>query len=267
MNKFKKLCAIFLSLVMILNIIPMTAFAEELPSTEIMEKYHVNEEYIAEMKELGLTESDVEALYEINLRIANADTMLEVDSLMDDYYAILKDTPLAASATSTSFYSSSGGTLELDYTGALSAISNVIYTKVVYLPAQQVVYYQNAMNKEGFLDYLISNFVDEGISVISAAVAKEIAVYLGMSSTALNWLIGGSIGVSVWILQNLDKWDLSDAIDNSTTGKVKLEFYYLTSAFPPYYQSFKNFEPWNSSYIDVPEDYDYTWHSGVYEYE
>ena len=90
--------------------------------------------------------------------------------------------------------------------------------------------------------------------------------YLGVTASSISWLVGGAIGVSVWILQNLDKWDLSDAIDNSTTGKVKLEFYYLQSSFEPYYQEFKNFEPWNSSYVDVPEDYDHKWRAGVYDY-
>lgn len=122
------------------------------------------------------------------------------------------------------------------------------------------------MNEEGFLDYIIDTFVDEGVSIISASVAKKIATYLGVSSSSISWLVGTSIGVTVWILSNLDKWDMEDAIDNSTTGKLKLEYFYMTSISFPYYQEFENFEPWNSSYVDVPKDYDYTWHSGVFDY-
>lgn len=125
-----------------------------------------------------------------------------------------------------------------------------------------IVYYQSAMNAEGFLDFLI----DEGISVVTTASAAKIAAYLGVTSASLQWLIGVSIGATVWMISNLDKWDMDDAIDNSTTGKLKLEYYYLTSAFYPYYQSFENFEPWNSSYVYVPEDYDYTWTSAVFNY-
>ena len=265
MSNFKRLCAVVLSMAMIFSVLSTTAFAAE-PDTEIKATGKIDAEYLAEMEAIGFTEADVAELRDWNLRVANADSMLEVDALMDEYYELIADTPLAASATATSFYSSTGGTLELDYTGSFSIFSNVIYTKVVYLPAQQVVYYQNAMYSEDFLDYIISEFVDEGISIITSAVAAKIAAYLGVSTSSVSWLIGGTIGITVWFLQNLDKWDLSDAIDNSTTGKVKLEFYYLQSSFEPYYQEFENFEPWNSSYVDVPEDYDYTWSSGVYDY-
>lgn len=265
MSTFKRMCAIVLSMAMIFSVVSTTAFAAE-PNTEIMASEEINAEYLAEMEAMGFTEADVAELRNWNLRVANADSMREIDALMDEYQTLVAGTPLAASAAATSFYTSTGGTLELDYTGSFSIFSNVIFTKVVYLPAQQVVYYQNAMNKEGFLDYLISEFVDEGISVITTAVAKKIAAYLGVTTSSVSWLVGGTIGVSVWILQNLDKWDLSDAIDNSTTGKVKLEFYYLQSSFEPYYQEIENFEPWNSSYVEVPEDYDYTWSAGVYDY-
>ena len=262
MRSLKRMCAIVLSMVMVFSMVSTTVFAAEsgISSEEIMA------EYLAEMNEYGLSEADIVELRDWNLRVANADSMLEIDELMDEYQAIVAGTSLATSASATSFYTSSGGTLYLDYTGTLNIFSNVIYTKVVYLPAQQVVYYQNAMNKEGFLNYIIDEFLDEGISVISTAVARKIAAYLGVSASSLSWLVGGSIGVTVWILQNLDKWDLSDAIDNSTTGKVKLEFYYLQSAFAPYYQEFKNFEPWNNSYVTVPDNYSYTWSSGVYNY-
>ena len=156
------------------------------------------------------------------------------------------------------------GTNEASITGYSS--DTVIATKAIDYATAAVEAYTTTDSKGNKKWGSISEFVDEGISVISTAVAKKIATYLGMSSSALTWLVGGTIGVSVWILQNLDKWDLSDAIDNSTTGKVKLEFYYLVSSFEPYYQEFKNFEAWNNSYVDVPDNYDYTWSAGVYDY-
>jgi len=265
MRCFKRLCAAVLSVVMLFSVVSTTAFAAD-TNLEFATSEKINKEYLAEMEAMGFTEEDVAELRDWNLRVANANSMSEIDALMDEYQTMMAGTPLAVSGTATSIYTSSGGTLDLDYTGSLSIFSNVIYTKIVYLPAKQVVYYQNAMNKEDFLDYLISEFVDEGISVITTAVAKKIAAYLGVTASSISWLVGGTIGVSVWILQNLDKWDLSDAINNSTTGKVKLEFYYLQSSFEPYYQEFKNFEPWNSSYVDVPEDYDHEWRAGVYDY-
>ena len=154
MSNFKRLCAVVLSMAMIFSVLSTTAFAAE-PDTEIKATGKIDAEYLAEMEAIGFTEADVAELRDWNLRVANADSMLEVDALMDEYYELVADTPLAASATATSFYSSTGGTLELDYTGSFSIFSNVIYTKVVYLPAQQVVYYQNAMYSEDFLDYII----------------------------------------------------------------------------------------------------------------
>ncbi len=177
MTTFKKMCAIVLSMAMIFSIIPTTAFAAE-PESEFVASEEINAEYLAEMEAMGFTETEVAELRDWNLRVANANSMQEIDALMDEYQVLVAGTPFAVSSAATSFYTSTGGTLKLDYTGSLSIFSNVIYTKVVYLPAKQVVYYQNAMNSEGFLDYIISEFVDEGISVIrlcSATSAKQTA--------------------------------------------------------------------------------------------
>lgn len=153
--------------------------------------------------------------------------------------------------------------MNLEYTGSLSAISNVIFTKVVYMPSEQVVYYQRAMNSPGFMDWLVA----EGIGVVTGAAAAKIATYLGISSSGLTWLIGLPISATFFILQNLETWDLNDAIDRSTSGKVKLEYYYMTSISFPYYQEYENFEPWNSSYVDIPADYTYSYDAGEYNFD
>lgn len=69
-------------------------------------------------------------------------------------------------------------------------------------------YYQRAINDPGFIDWLI----DEGIGVVTGAAATKIATYLGISSS-LSWLIGLPISATFFTLQNMETWDLNDAID------------------------------------------------------
>ena len=83
----------------------------------------------------------------------------------------------------------------------------------------------------------------------------------------MTWLVGQSLGLTVWMLQNLDKWEFSDAFNQSTTGKLKLEFFYLQSTIDSNYVEIENFEPWNNSLVEVPEDYDYTWYADVYDFD
>jgi hypothetical protein len=260
-NQLKKACSLVLVAMLLLNTVATVASASN-DTEHSFDDYEINEVYVSELLELGFTEDEVQALHDVTQGLYNAESAMEIDEYLDEYYELIDGTPLATSLDSTSLYSAYGGTLELEYTGALSAIYNIIYTKVVYMPAQQVVYYQKAMNKAGFLDFL----ADEGISVVTSAAAAKIAVFLGVTSASLSWLIGLSIGVTVWILQNMEVWDINDAIDNSTTGKLKLEYFYMTSSSAPYYQSFKNFEPWNSSYVDVPDDYTFGFLSNVFNY-
>ena len=134
---------------------------------------------------------------------------------------------------------------------------------MLYMPSEQVEFYQRAMNSPGFIDWATGEF----IGVITAKGAEKIAAYLGIEASSTIWLIGLPISATFYILQNLEQWDLNDAIDRSTTGKVKLEFFYLTSSSAPYYQEYENFEPWNSDFVDIPADYTYSYASGEYNYD
>ncbi|MBQ7344058.1 MAG: hypothetical protein IJW53_04760 [Clostridia bacterium] len=172
------------------------------------------------------------------------------------------------STSTTTISSSSGGTLFLDYTGELSNISNIIYTRVIYLPAEQVVFLQHAINSGNALDDTISYLMGIGTRLITDSITKEIAKLLGISSTITSVLTDLSIGYVVYCLNNLEEWDLTDAIENSTTGKIKIVYYYYTNSISyPYYMEYEVFEPWNSSNIDIPEDYDYIWLNGSFVYE
>jgi hypothetical protein len=242
-----------------LNVASVGAYAAT-SADESFTGYEMDEAYVNELTDMGFSAQEIDELHEITMEIANADSSMAVSDLMTQYHNIVDGTPMAAS---TSIWTSLGGTLELDYTGTLNPFSNVIYTKVVYLPAEQVVYYQSALKDVGFLDWLEG----EGISLVTTAAAAKICTYLGITSGGLSWLVGASIGLTFYILQNMEAMDLEAAVNDSTNGKVKLEYFYSTSMSFPYYMEYENFEAWNSSYVDVPDNYDYTWNAGTFDYD
>lgn len=242
--------AAFLSLVMLSTSSSLSTLA--LGKDSITES-QISNQYQAELHQMGFTDSDILQLTAINNQLAKAKNSREVSRLMEQYHSIVDETLYASAAGS--IYSKKGGTLTLNYTGSLSPVSNVIYTKVVYMPSEQVEFYQRAMNSPGFIDWATGEF----IGVITAKGAEKIAAYLGIEASSTIWLIGLPISATFYILQNLEQWDLNDAIDRSTTGKVKLEFFYLTSSSAPYYQEYENFEPWNSDFVDIPADYTYSY--------
>lgn len=218
----------------------------------------------SKLADFGLNDDEFQQLQNITTKIANATTMREVDALMESYHAILESTPLAAAKTITSY---SGGTLTLDYTGSLSPISNVIFTKVIYMGNKQVEFYQKGMNSPTFVTFLVDELIGKGVSVITKSVAAKIATALSVPESAVAFLIGTSVAATLFVFQNLETWDLNDAIENSSNGKVKLEYFYSTNIVFPYYQEYQNFEPWDNNKVEIPANYDYDWQSGVYDCE
>lgn len=65
------------------------------------------------------------------------------------------------------------------------------------------------------------------------------------------FLIGTSVAATLFVFQNLETWDLNDAIENSSNGKVKLEYFYSTNIVFPYYQEYQNFEPWDNNKVEI----------------
>lgn len=267
MKRTHKVIAAFMAAILCCNIVAVNAFAaepSEYTTPEISFTSEDLEAYNQELADLGLNNTEIQQLQDVTSKIASATTMREVDSLMKEYHAILDATPLAASK---SFSSTSGGTLTLDYTGKLSPISNVIYTKVVYMSNKQVEFYQKGMNSPTLVTFIKDQLIGKGVSVITKSVAAEIAAALAVPEAAVSFLIGTSVAATLFVFENLETWDLNDAIENSSNGKVKLEYFYSTNIVFPYYQEYQNFEPWDTNRVDVPADYDYTWQSGVYDCE
>ncbi len=178
--------------------------------------------------------------------------------------AVLTNTTTESTIT---FPSSNGGTLVLDYTGEYSLLSNTIRTKTIYYTAQEVVFLQHALYSDGFADFLLGLGVTYGAGKITDVIAAEIASYLNLPyAHVLTW-IGVSIDILISVLELLEKVDFDMAVEESTTGKLMLEFYYTQSAFEPYFIAIENYSPWNDDIIEVPEDYDYMWYEGVFDYE
>lgn len=187
--------------------------------------------------------------------------------VVDENNSTLSDYEVEAASSGISYATTTGGTLVLDYDGEYHLLSNVIYTKIVYFSVEQVVFYQNAFYTEDTLDVIIDEAISLGIEVITPLIAAEIALTVGLPAGAAAFLVGKSLSLFASFLDKLDEWDLQDAISRSTTGRIKLECYYLQTVTYPFYQPIENFEPWNSNTVDVPDDYSHSWFENVYDYE
>ena len=225
-------------------------------------------EYIADMEEMGFTVEKIKALSYWNKKVVNARSVQELETLLIEYKDLVEGTMVDISNSVDSFTSHSGGTLVLSYKGAINPISQVIYDKVVYLSADQTTTCYMALCSEDFCDYLLDAFIGEGVSIITRRIAADIAAAPGLSLKTVGWLIGFSISMLVWALQNVDKWNFEQAMEECTLEgkKVKIEFYHLCSATYPYYLNVEHCEPWNNSLIEPIEDYDYVWYEGVYDF-
>ena len=170
-----------------------------------------------------------------------------------------------ASDISTAFNTSTGGTLILEYTGDIDSLSNRIYTKVIYLPADKVVFLQHAYYSETLLDFIKTTIIGGGSTIVTQTVAQLIATHLNVTIGTVSPILGLSLRYVVWVLENLDTWDLMDAVSKSTTGKLKIEFSYVLITYPPQCVKMECFEPWDDSRVEVPKNYNYDWYENVYD--
>lgn len=248
------------SVVLVFGVLPPNAFAAQV--NQITNSDSINIQYMQDMQDQGFSKKDSECLYEIDMGILRATSSKDIDYWLSEYHEIIDrsiDNPMLIHAPN-------GGTLDLTFNGKANPIAQLYFTKVIYMTADQVVFYQRAMNDPSFIAWFEEYVFDAGAGVISAAVAKDMALTLGLSGGSLSWIVGASVSAVMYIFQNIDVWDINDAIDRSTTGKLKLEYGYLTSSTYPYYVDYQNFEPWNDNYAEVPAKYNHTWHNGEFIY-
>lgn len=190
---------------------------------------------------------------------------IETNELISNHSAENEENVAVASDIATAFSTSTGGTLMLDYTGTMESNNSVIYTKVIYLPADQVVFLQQAYYSETLIDFIKSELIGTGLSLVTRAVAQQIATYLGIALKYVSPFVDVSLSFLVWVIEHLDTWNLMDAVNNSTTGKLKIEFFYSITAIPPQYIEIERFAPWNDSRVEVPRNYNYDWYENVFD--
>lgn len=259
MNK-RKCLSIILAVLMITHLTSSPVLAIKI-SADSIERFSVTEKDF--LISSGLELDEITRLEEINHAIKYATSAEEIHRLIEESHSIIDNSLLASS---TSFYSYFGGTLYLEYTGSLS-LNNSLYTKIVYLgPTQTEAFYEMYTAKTSIGQLLLNSAIKKGIKTITKTLADDIAAIIGLSSSAVSFLIGQSVNVIYNFITSLDEDDFMDAYDRSTMGKVKLEFFTVTSISAPYYLEVLNFEPWNSGSVEVPANYDYTWSSQVYDH-
>ena len=173
-----------------------------------------------------------------------------------------------AAIASTSFPSSAGGTLYLDYQGSTNPFEDVIMTKVVYLNRPRVefleYYYYSDKSSE------VESFLDsQAQGIITSEIAEQICNILECSSDLSTFIVGFSVDALFTFLDNLDNWDFSHALSNSMTGKLKVIYQYQYEiewdTLDAVYLQYNNYEPWDDGMVTVPSDYYYVWNSGIYD--
>ena len=233
-----------------------TAFASNIQPS------NTNAAQSQKLKSSGLTDAEILRLQEIGQELASTHDRHKIEVLLNEYHSIIDETSLARKK---SIFSLSGGTLYLDYTGDRSPVSNVIYSKVVYLGKEQVTACDDILNRSGAVEDVIDFAISTGVNIVTDKILTKLAAAMEVSAESIAWMIGIPLEFFIFVMDNVDRWDFNDAYEQSTTGKLKLEFFTLTSVAPPYYQNIENFEPWNDNAVIIPDDYDYEWVSDTYD--
>lgn len=161
----------------------------------------------------------------------------------------------------STFSHDSGGTLYLTYIGEPDLVANVFYNQITYFSQQQVSILQEICYSPSAISWLESLPGD----VFTEAIITTLASYIATQNAPLSFLLGFSISKFLDFISKLEQFLLSDAVANSTTGKVKFISMYAMSSFG-YFEYIHIFQPWNDSNIEIFSDYKYSWLPNVYHY-
>ncbi len=115
----------------------------------------------------------------------------------------------------------------------------------------------------GITDFIEAIVGGSAIEYMTQNHVKQIAQEYNIPEKNLQPFVGMAITALIFFLESLDNWDIHNAVNASTTGKVKLVSYYIITLNGS--AIFQDFKPWNSSYIDVPATHSFTWHEGEYD--
>lgn len=177
----------------------------------------------------------------------------------DAIYADAKNEINAITSTSTySFPCSTKGTLYLKYTGPNFPEPILRLERIVYLDraiVSELSELKNSQKAQDVIDFLL----EQTDGVITSSVVAAMAKIAG-ASTGFTTFIGLTISTMVYIIKNLDRWDFNLALQESTTGKLKV--YFGTHKVEGLYVNYVNYDTWDDGIIEVPDNYDYSWTSG-----
>lgn len=133
--------------------------------------------------------------------------------------------------------------------------SSVTHTKTIYLNKKDSELYLAAINDKNIKDVLLDSTTGY-ITDLTISAACELAG-IGFFPSAL---IGLNITLVKASFDIADYLDLKDAMDRSTTGKIKLEYFW---GIYPSYGKYVNAEPWNDDLIVELRGYHGTYKSSL----
>ena len=182
----------------------------------------------------------------------------------DVIYADIKNEIRAITATSPDPFScSTKGTLYLTYNGPNYPQPIIILGRIVYLD-RAVVLDLNAIYNSQKADDVVEFILGQVDGVITSAIAAGIAKIIGAASSVAT-LIGIAIPTAVFLIKNLDRWNFNSALQESTTGKLKV--YSGLQNVEGSYVNYVSYDTWDDGMVTVPDGYNYSWEEGYCDLE
>jgi hypothetical protein len=255
MRNLKRGLSCFLCLVLSFSTIVTTAGAE---STDT--KNYSDSNSLEEQIDQAQTEDELnEAMDQYHQSLFNQE-ILETSNIMTALPPMYGD-------FITIDRSSIGGTVYLSKKNSGGLSDNVFYSKIIYLSKDEAfsLLKMKVKGTGSLEDFFISYGVDTGTGIITGSIAAALAKELGLKSGALGWIIGLSVSMVLYMLETSDLANLNEALDASTTGKIRIDYAYSVSSFYPFYMYYIYYYPWNHDYIRIPDGYNYSFSEGVYD--
>ena len=137
-----------------------------------------------------------------------------------------------------------------------------MYTKIIYYSPLESMVLLAASQSVDIEDFIIDQCIAFGTGVITDAIAKSIATYLGVSSAGVGFLVGLSVEFIIFMLDNMNAWEIENAINASDNSCVMSKTYIHLNLISATYTTVNCYEPWNDYEIEIPAYHDYAWVSG-----
>ena len=182
----------------------------------------------------------------------------------DVIYPDIKNEVRAITATSPDpFYCSTKGTLYLVYNGPGFSKPITELRRIVYLDREVVLDLKKIYDSQK-ADEVVEYILGQLDGTITSAIAAGIAKIIG-AGTSVATLIGVAIPTAVFLIKNLERWNFNSALQESTTGKLKV--YSGLHNAEGLYVNFVSYDTWDDGMVTVPDGYNYSWTEGFCDLE